>query len=167
MKKFAISLLAALVLMVCVVTVATPNAQAAETTDPVLYHCICGNKHSTDLTGDVVTWKEGTEACYDGCDGVILEWTAFPITASSFEPGNYYLTDNGAIDGKTIRSKVIILGTADANGVFNIDMNGLNLNMNGKFVRSFNVDKQSTLNLCNTKTTGGSVQALGVSSTCE
>lgn len=94
-----------------------------------------------------------------------MEWTAFPISSTAaFQPGNYYLTDNGTKgDGKVIRSKVIILGTADANGVFNIDMNGLNLNMNGKSVRSFNVAEKSTLNLCNTKATGGCVQALGFS----
>lgn len=162
MKKFSVSLMAVLMLLVCVLAIQAPEAQAT-TDEPILYHCLCGNKHSTALTDGEITWKENTTACYEGCDGVILEWKAFPITATVFNPGNYYLTDNGAIDGKTIRSKVIILGTADVNGVFNIDMNGLNLNMNGKAVRSFNVAEKSTLNLCNTKTTGGSVQALGVS----
>lgn len=150
MKKFAISLLAVLVLMVCVVTVAAPQAQAAETTDPVLYHCICGNKHSTALDGEI-TWKEGTEACYEGCDGEILEWTAWSGDSTK-NAGNYYMISNHT----TARGFSTAL-----TGTINVDMNGYNIQVTSA-ARAINAGSGNIINYCNTKTTGGLITAKGM-----
>jgi hypothetical protein len=118
MKKILICLLAVLVLGLCVLTM-TPSVQAEEAEEVVLYHCKCGNKHSTALADGDITWKEGTEKCYGGCDGVILEWTPWGATSNK-NAGNYYFVQDytsaraftsGDIAGTTI----------------NVDMNGYNI----------------------------------------
>ena len=173
MKKTIVSLLLALALVLCLSALAAPDAKAADD-GPIQFHCKCGNKHSTALEDGEITWKEGTSACYPTCDGVILQWTIFPMASTDqIQPGNYYLPDNGAADGIALRSNTFLFGEyrastgviSGANGVFNLDMNGNDLNMSGKSVRAFQVSYGATLNLCNSKTTGGNVTALGSAST--
>lgn len=151
MKKFTVSLMAVLMLLVCVLAIQAPQAQAA--TDPVLYHCLCGNKHSTALTDGEITWKEGTEACYDGCDGVILEWTAWSA-ASTKNAGNYYMISNHT-SARGFTSAVT--------GTINVDMNGYNINVTSA-ARAINAGSGNTINYCNTKTTGGLITAKGMAS---
>ncbi len=160
MKKTIVSLLMALALVLCLSALAAPEAQAADDS-PIQFHCKCGNKHSTALEDGEITWKEGTTQCYASCDGVILQWTAYDLVNGSSQPGNYYLPDNGAADGIAIRSNTFVFGSADFSGEFNLDMNGNDLNMNGKSVKAMTVHYGSSLNLCNSKTTGGNITALG------
>jgi len=154
MKKFTVSLMAVLMLLVCVLAIHAPQAQAAETTDPVLYHCLCGNKHSTALTDGEITWKEGTEACYDGCDGVILEWTEWSA-ASPKNAGNYYMISNHT-GARGFTSAV--------EGTINVDMNGYNIQVTSGTARAINAGSGNTINYCNTKTTGGLITAKGMAS---
>ena len=151
MKKFTVSLMAVLMLLVCVLAIQAPQAQAA--TDPVLYHCLCGNKHSTALTDGEITWKEGTEACYDGCDGVILEWTAWSADSTK-NAGNYYMISNHT-SARGFTSAVT--------GTINVDMNGYNINVTSA-ARAINAGSGNTINYCNTKTTGGLITAKGMAS---
>lgn len=150
MKKTLICLLAVLALSLCVLTL-TPNARAEEASDPILYHCKCGNKHSTALDGGEITWKEGTTECYDACDGVILEWTPWGADSNK-NAGNYYFVQDyttargftsSAIDGLTI----------------NVDMNGYNILVTSA-ARAVNI-QYGNVTFCNTKTTGGSVCGYG------
>ncbi len=152
MKKLLICMLAVLALGLFVLT-QTPTAQAEEA-DVVLYHCICGNKHSTALTDGEITWKEGTEKCYNHCDGEILEWTPWG-TNSNKNAGNYYFVQDyttaraftaSAIDGATI----------------NVDMNGYNILVTSS-ARAININ-YGNVTFCNTKTTGGSVCGYGSAS---
>ena len=151
MKKFSVSLMAVLMLLVCVLAIQAPEAQAA-TDEPILYHCLCGNKHSTALDGEI-TWKEGTEACYDGCDGEILEWTAWSA-ASTKNAGNYYMISNHT-SARAFTSAV--------DGTINVDMNGFNINVTSA-ARAINAGSGNTINYCNTKTTGGLITAKGMAS---
>lgn len=150
MKKILICLLAVLVLGLCVLTL-TPNAQAEETEEVVLYHCKCGNKHSTALTDGEITWKEGTEKCYGGCDGVILEWTPWGATSNK-NAGNYYFVQ----DYTSARA----FTSGDIAGVtINVDMNGYNILVTSA-ARAININN-GNVSICNTKTTGGSVCGYG------
>lgn len=162
MKRIALSVLLVLALVLCVTAMTAPQAQAAD--DVVLYHCQCGNLQKSSEDAEA-TWKEATSAHYAGCSQEILTWTQYPLTSSAaLEPGNYYLWDNGAVDGICMKSATIVVGTTSISGEFNIDMNGLNFttNTNGtNYKRAFQVGYNSTLNLCNTKSTGGTVSALG------
>lgn len=154
MKKFTVSLVAVLMLLVCVLTMTAPAAKAAETTDPIIYHCLCGNKHSTALTDGEISWKEGTTACYEGCDGVILEWTAW-VAASTYTAGNYYMKGDhttARVFNKTVE------------GTINVDMNGYNINVTTTAARGINADSGNTINYCNTETTGGLITAKGMAS---
>ncbi|MBR5570257.1 MAG: hypothetical protein IKW10_05105 [Oscillospiraceae bacterium] len=161
MKRIAFSLLAVFALLVCVFSISAPQAQAATDT-PIQFHCKCGNKYSTALTDGEITWKENcTDVHIGDCDGEILQWTKIPIGTTALEPGNYYLFDNGtANDYITIRSSGFEL-TGTVAGEYNIDLNGMDFNMNGKNVRAFLVGNGSTLNVGNSKTTGGTIQSLG------
>lgn len=166
MKKFSVSLMAVLMLLVCVLAIQAPEAQAATDT-PIQFHCKCGNKYSTALTDGEITWKENcTDVHIGNCDGQILQWTKFDLASKeAIQPGNYYLTDNLAADGITQRSSTFVFGTADQNGTFNLDMNGMDLNMNGKSVKAIQVGYNSVLNICNSKTTGGTIMSLGAAGT--
>lgn len=162
MKKFTVSLMAVLMLLVCVLAIQAPEAQAATDT-PIQFHCKCGNMYSTALTDGEITWKENcTDVHIGNCDGQILQWTKIPIGTTALEPGNYYLFDNGTStnDYITIRSSGFEL-TGTAAGEYNIDLNGMDFNMNGKNVRAFLIGNGSTLNVGNSKTTGGTIQSLG------
>lgn len=156
-----LSLLAAGVLLAGAIIGLAPEVHAAES--PVLYHCKCGNKHSTALENGTESWKPGTTKCYAACDGTILEWTAFDPTQGTFQPGNYYLVDNSTQDNATNRSKTLELGTASISGTFNIDMNGLDYRTinTSNFFTAIKVGYNSTLNLCNTKVSGGTVYSMG------
>lgn len=149
MKKFSVSLMAVLMLLVCVLAIQAPEAQAT-TDEPILYHCLCGNKHSTALD-DETTWKEGTEACYEGCDGVILEWTEWS-KESPKKAGNYYMIS----DHTTARGF-----SSPVEGTINVDMNGYNINVTSA-ARAINAGTGNTINYCNTKTTGGLITAKGM-----
>ena len=166
MRKKIGSLLTAAALLAGAIIMAVPTASAAES--PVLYHCKCGNKYSTALEGGVESWKSGKTKCFAACDGVILEWTALDPTKSNIQPGNYYLVDNSTQDNATNRSQRLDIGTASVSGgTFNIDMNGLDYRTintkDGKdnFFTAILVGYNSTLNLCNTKSTGGTVYSAG------
>ena len=150
MKKFLICLLAVLVLGLCVLTM-TPSVQAEEAEEVVLYHCKCGNKHSTALTDGEITWKEGTEKCYGGCDGVILEWTPWGATSNK-NAGNYYFVQDYT-SARAFTSSVI------AGATINVDMNGYNILVTSS-ARAININ-QGNVSFCNTKTTGGSVCGYG------
>lgn len=153
MKNFTVSLVAVLMLLVCVLTMAAPVAKATETTDPILYHCLCGNKHSTALADGEISWKEGTEACYEGCDGVILEWTAWSAESTK-NAGNYYMISNHT-SARGFTSAV--------EGTINVDMNGYNIQVTSA-ARAINAGSGNTINYCNTKTTGGLITAKGMAS---
>lgn len=149
MKKILTCLLAVLVLGLCVLTL-TPDAQAAET-DVILYHCKCGNKHSTALTDGEITWKEGTTACYSGCDGQILEWTPWGADSNK-NAGNYYFVQDYTTS-RAFTSAVI------ADATINIDMNGYNILVTSE-TRAINI-MYGNVSYCNTKTTGGSICGYG------
>ena len=153
MRKILICLLAVLALSLCVLTL-TPNAQAEETDAVVLYHCKCGNKHSTALTEGEITWKEGTEKCYGGCDGVILEWTPWGANSNK-AAGNYYFVQ----DYTTARA---FTNSAIAGATINVDMNGYNILVTSA-ARAININ-QGNVTFCNTKTTGGAVCGYGSAS---
>jgi len=153
MKKILVCLLAVLVLGLCVLTL-TPNVQAEETEEVVLYHCKCGNKYSTALTDGEITWKEGTEKCYGGCDGVILEWTPWGATSNK-NAGNYYFVQDYT-SARAFTSGDI------AGATINVDMNGYNILVTSA-ARAININN-GNVSICNTKTTGGSVCGYGSAS---
>lgn len=146
MKKILICLMAVLLLGLCIMAV-TPDVQAEETSDPILYHCKCGRKHSTALEDGEITWKEGTSKCASGCDGVILEWTKWDANSPK-NPGNYYFATN-----------ITTTRTWTTDVAFNVDMNGYDIIVTGA-TRAINMSA-GTINICNTKTTGGSIAGYG------
>ena len=145
MKKTILSVLLALAMVICLAAFTAPEAKAADT-DPILFHCVCGNKHSTALADGEITWKEGTSACYEGCDGAILEWTAWNANSTT-NGGNYYL-----------------IAIATTKRGLNKDV-GLNIDMNGykwEVANNRGCDVRAcTINICNTRTTGGSIAGYG------
>lgn len=152
MKRNVISLLVAAMVLIGLIAFVTPTAEAADT-DPILYHCICGNKWCSvadEAAEDAeITWKTGVEnSCYTGCDGVIKTWTAWGSTSTT--TGGYFYLIANATDVRPFNSAVDVY----------VDMNGYDWAITGD-TRAANVGGGKHISVCNTKTTGGTISAKG------
>lgn len=100
-----------------------------------VYHCLCGNVHSTKEENGTLTYKYGEGKCLGTCDGTILSWS--PWDGVGVPSGNVYLTQS-----KT--DNMVITG-----GSFNLDLNGFNIEFVGERKAIAIAGGKGTINISN------------------